>query len=78
MVGITIGEGKYCDTVGSLQVLRPNGIIINVSGMADSNKENWWEQPNEIIGKTVEIKAMKELPDETLREPRFKAIRYDR
>jgi hypothetical protein len=34
--------------------------------------------PSLIHGKVVEVKAMKELPDGSLREPRFKCIREDK
>lgn len=35
------------------------------------------EHPDAIIGKVVEVKAMKRLED-SLREPRFKAVRHDK
>lgn len=78
VLNLVEGEGKYKDTTGALLVQRPNGSIITISGMTDLQRENWWEDRQSIIGRTVEVKAMKELPDGTLREPRFKAIRYDK
>lgn len=78
VINIIKGEGKYQDTVGALVVQRENGVYIQVSGMTDKQRELWWEDRMSIIGKTVEIKAMKELPDGTLREPRFKLVREDR
>jgi ATP-dependent DNA ligase len=78
VVNLVKGENKYSDTTGALVVKRANGVYIQVSGMTDKQREEWWEDKTSIIGKTVEIKAMKELPDGTLREPRFKFIREDR
>lgn len=78
VTGMEKGEGKYSDTLGSLIVEGKNGIKHMVSGMTDAQRNEWWDNPAEILGKLVEIKAMKILPDGTLREPRFKAIRYDK
>jgi DNA ligase-1 len=46
--------------------------------MTDAQRELWWAEPTLINGKVVEVKAMKELPDGSLREPRFKCIREDK
>jgi DNA ligase-1 len=72
------GEGKYSDTLGALLVRDKNGITHTISGMTDGQRELWWENPLLIQGKVVEVKAMKELPDGSLREPRFKCIREDK
>src|SRR5574343_903476 len=78
VIGLIEGEGKYRDTTGALKLIRTNGKEIYDYGMTDKERETWWENPSAIIGKYVEIKAMKELTDGTLREPRFKAVRYDK
>jgi len=78
VIDVLKGEGKYQNTTGALLVVRENGKCIPVSGMTDNQREAWWENPGIIKGKTVEVKAMKELPDGTLREARFKAVRYDK
>lgn len=43
----------------------------------DSDRLAFTTKPENIIGKVVEIKAMKRLAD-SLREPRFKAVRHDK
>lgn len=78
VLDIIEGQGKYKDTAGALVVARENGVVIQVSGMTDAQREDWWFNRDNILHKYVEVKAMKELPDGTLREPRFKAVRYDK
>lgn len=78
VTGMKQGEGKYEGTLGALLVVDANGRQHTVSGMTDAQRLAWWNNPDEIVGKIVEIKAMKILPDGSLREPRFKAIRYDK
>ena len=78
VIGMAIGEGKYADTLGSLIVSDKSGNHHNVSGMSDPERFDWWDCPAKIIGKVVEVKAMKKLKDGTLREPRFKAVRFDK
>lgn len=41
-------------------------------------RRDWLVTPDSIVGQVVEIKAMKKLKDGSYREPRFKAIRYDK
>ena len=78
VVGFLKGEGKYSDTLGALVVQGKNGVRHAVSGMTDAQRDMWFVMPSLIHGKVVEVKAMKELPDGSLREPRFKCIREDK
>jgi hypothetical protein len=78
VVGFLKGEGKYSDTLGALVVQGKNGVRHSVSGMTDAQRDMWFVMPSLIHGKVVEVKAMKELPDGSLREPRFKCIREDK
>jgi DNA ligase-1 len=78
VVGMVAGEGKYSDTLGALRVKSKNGLVHTISGMTDGQRELWWSRPELSVGKIVEVKAMKELPDGSLREPRFKCIREDK
>jgi ATP-dependent DNA ligase len=71
-------SGKYSDTLGTLAVTEKSGTVHLVSGMTDYERNLWWGNPELIVGKVVEIKAMKRLANGSLREPRFKAIRYDK
>jgi len=78
VVGMTEGEGKYVGTLGALILEDKDFGRHSVSGMTDQQRDEWWANPEEIKGRVVEIKAMKRLADGTYREPRFKAIRYDK
>lgn len=78
VVGVVEGQGKYTSTLGALRVKDKAGNEHVVSGMTDAQRHEWWNTPNKIINKVVEVKAMKRLKDASLREPRFKAIRFDK
>ena len=78
VVGLEEGKGKYIDTTGALILLDSFKTLHTVSGMSDIERKLWWANRGEIVGKVVEVKAMKVLPDGQLREPRFIAIRHDK
>jgi hypothetical protein len=78
VVGMVEGEGKYQGTLGALIVQSKDGTKHQVSGMTDYERDLWWHDCISIMNKVVEVKAMKELPDGSLREPRFKCIRHDK
>ena len=72
------GEGKYKGTLGKLVVTDACGNSNSVSGMTDTQRALWWETPELILLAIVEVACMKVLPNKSLREGRFKAIRYDK
>jgi|TARA_Y100000310_G_scaffold344203_1_gene455698 DNA ligase-1 len=78
VVGMYKGAGKYAGTLGGLVVANKAGITHRVAGMSDAERDKWWKTPEFIMGKVVEVKAMKELPNGSLREPRFKCVRYNK
>ena len=78
VVGVVKGTGKYANTLGALQVQDRTGFIHTISGMNDAERDYFWTFPDEIIGKVVEVQAMKRISNGSLREPRFKAIRYEK
>jgi len=78
VVGMFEGEGKYTGTLGGLIVLDSAGNKHRVSGMTDAQRHEWWNNEDVILDKVVEVKAMKRLKDGSLREPRFKSIRFDK
>jgi DNA ligase-1 len=84
VVGIEPGnkDTKYEDQVGRL-VCDFNGIEVRVgSGLTDEERRIWYESPELIVGKTVEIMAQEITVNKqgtsSLRFPRFKRIRYDK
>lgn len=78
IVGVEEGLGKYTGMVGNLVCKNKSGGIINVAGLTDNQRIQWWNNPQEIVGRVVEVKAMKELPNGVLREPRFYRVRSDK
>lgn len=78
--GIGRGEAgsKYENTVGFLLVENKAGRQFTVSGMTDAQRHQWHQHPSDIVGKVVEIQAMKILANGSLREGRFKAVRYNK
>ena len=78
VVGLEEGEGKYKGTLGKLIVRDSHGIINKVSGMSNYLRNLWWETPSLIIKRVVEVACMKVLPNKSLREGRYKAIRHDK
>ncbi|QTQ06827.1 DNA ligase [Aeromonas phage PVN03] len=69
---------KYENTLGYLIVEEKNGQQHQVSGMTDAQRAEWHANPAAIKGKIVEIEAMCRLPNGSLREARFKAVRHDK
>lgn len=78
VVGVVGGQGKYQGTLGALVCVSSDGVVHNVSGMSDALRNEWWGHTPSIVGKVVEVRAMCKLPNGSLREPRFKAIRHDK
>lgn len=78
VIGVYEGAGKYERMAGGIIVREKNKRTHRVAGMKDEQRLEWFKDPKLIVGKVVEVKAMKRLKDGGLREPRFKAIRYDK
>jgi len=83
VVGVEEGKGKYKGTLGSLICKGPKGNV-SVSGMTDAERDLWWRTrdmtpvTDSIIGCIVEVHALGFTEAGSLREPRFKGIRYDK
>ena len=69
---------KYEGMVGALKVKWKDGKTINVSGMTDYKRKLWWDKPEEIIGKIIEIRGMMDSTKGSIIQPRFKSIRHDK
>lgn len=67
--------------VGSL-VVNYHGGEVNVGGIKDEDRVKWWNEPNTIIGKIVEVKFFRETTDKfgnkSLRFPTFVRVRDDK
>lgn len=78
VIAVYEGKGKYAGTLGGLTCRWKNGKVVEVSGMTDDQRREWWNNTDNIIGKIVQVDAMCESAKGLLREPRFKAIRFDK
>lgn len=77
VLGMKAGTGKYRNTLGALICVTSDGTEHEISGMTDAQRHDWWAT-GIIIGKVIQIKAMKRNPEGTYREPRFQHIRDDK
>lgn len=81
--GVIQGEGKHAGKLGAISVSF-NGVNSCVgTGFSDSERSEFWEGATtglgpRIIGQIVEVEAMCVNTNGTLREPRFKAVRWDK
>lgn len=77
------GTGKYEGTLGGI-VIDYKGYPVNVgSGFDDNERDYYWKNPEEIIGKVVDIQYFEETnnqnnDDINLRFPTFKSVRRDK
>lgn len=67
--------------VGAIEV-DYKGYAVFVSGIKDEDRKSWWKNPEEIVGKIVEIKYFRETTDKhgnlSLRFPSVVRIRDDK
>lgn len=79
VIDVKEGTGQFKDKVGKLICRFSNNRTIQVgTGLIKKQRKEWWQDKSLIIGKIVEIEAMRVLPSGLLREPAFKGIRYDK
>lgn len=78
VIGIEGGKGKYAGTLGAILLRFKDGKVLKSSGMSDQERDAWWCDPALIVGKIVEIEAMGLSSNGSLREPRYKGVRYDK
>ena len=80
--GVAEGEGKYKDTLGLIKC-DYKGFELGVgSGFTDEQRRYYWNNPNEIIGKIVEVKYKNETKNKqgglSVQFPTFITIRNDK
>lgn len=72
---------KYENTLGKL-VVNYKGFEVRVAGIPDKLREEWWNDPTRIVGKTIEIWYQDESKNQdgglSLRFPRYKCTRNDK
>lgn len=72
------GEGKYHGMLGAV-IVSFKGKRVNVgSGFSDEERQLFWDNPELIKRKVIEIQYHEITPDGSLRHPRFIQIREDK
>lgn len=79
--GVIEGEGKNKGTLGSVEC-DYKGFKLGVPGFTDEMRDYYWNNPNEIIGKIVQIKYKGETKNKqggiSVQFPSFQCIRHDK
>lgn len=78
IIALQEGTGKHSGKLGSFLV-DYKGVEVNVgSGLSDELRESIWKEPNEHIGRIIEVRYQEETPDGSLRFPTFVCFRNDK
>lgn len=78
VVALFTGQGKYEGLVGGLVVDFEGKEVKVGSGLTDSQRAYWTEEPEDIIGKIVEVSYHEVTEYGSLRHPRLKRVRGDK
>ena len=80
VLDVVEGTGDHAGMVGKLLCKDEAGAKHEIGMGAATHEERtlWLGTPSAINNHVVEVKAMKKLKDGSYREPRFKAIRFDK
>ena len=82
VVDIQEGTGKYKGMLGAA-VVEYKGYRVGVgSGFSDEERQRFWDNPEEILGKTIEVDTFGESKDQfgnvSLNCAIFRGVRYDK
>lgn len=75
------GEGKHAGRLGALTFTYQGRAGSVGTGFSDQQRIDFWDMLRlgiGVAGEVIEIEAMGVTPDGSLREPRFKGIRFDK
>lgn len=79
VVEVYEGEGKHAGRLGAIGVRFAGGVVLRVgTGFSDVERDVWWRAPWDIKGRIVRVVGMKDSGKGSIREPRFKGIRWDK
>lgn len=72
------GTGKYTGSLGKVVVEYNTRIVKVTPAIKDDLRQYYWDNPNELLGKTIEVLFQEETSKGSLRHPRFKVVRKDK
>ena len=83
VVDVVEGKGKDTGRLGAFIIEYKDNIVHVGSGLTDAIREEVWANPDEYIGKLIEVVYFGETKDEktglvSIRLPRFKRFRHDK
>lgn len=82
MVELYEGTGKYKGMLGGVYVEYKGNKVGVGSGWNDEQRQKYWDNPNEILGKTIEIAYQAETKNKqgglSLSFPVVKQVRKDK
>ena len=83
VVDVIEGKGKDAGRLGAFVIEYKDNTVHVGSGLTDSIREEVWADPNNYIGKLIEVVYFGETKDEktglaSIRLPRFKRFRHDK
>lgn len=77
--GLTEGINKYEGMLGALNLIQENEVTCDCgSGFDDKQRKEFWNNPNSVIGKVIEVKYQELTPDGVMRFPIFMRFRDDK
>lgn len=81
VIGVEEGKGKYKNTLGKL-IVDYKGNPLGISGMTDAERNQFWNNPDDIIGKIITVKYKVESKDKTgklsLNFATYVCVRFDK
>ena len=82
-VDVFIGGGKYSNTLGGITIDYKSNLVNVGSGFTDEERDYYWNNKDEILGKIVDIQFFEESTNQkddgiSLRFPTFKSVRSDK
>lgn len=77
------GEGKYEGSLGGIYINYKGSTVGVGTGFTDQQRDYYWSNPDEIVGKIVEVKYFEETTNQkddslSLRFPVFQSVREDK
>ena len=83
VIDVVEGKGKDAGRLGAFIIEYKDNTVHVGSGLTDAIREEVWANPNEYIGKLIEVVYFGETKDEkteklSIRLPRFKRFRHDK
>ena len=83
VIDVVEGKGKDAGRLGAFIIEYKDNLVHVGSGLTDAIREEVWANPNNYIGKLIEVVYFGETKDEktglvSIRLPRFKRFRHDK